>query len=83
MSVKQQDVDFDFNIPTAKGDYTGAYNDFGQKHGYGEITYEDGSHYEGHWENDMYHGDGLYSMADGTVLTGTWLEGKLEGQGEI
>jgi hypothetical protein len=79
MSVKQQDVDFDFNVPSNQGSYEGETNDFGQKHGFGEIKYDDGSHYKGNWENDMYHGQGTYSMADGTVLTGNWLEGKLEG----
>ena len=31
----------------------------------------------------MYKGEGRYSMADGTILSGNWFEGKLEGQGEL
>jgi len=36
-------------------------------------TFEDGSHYEGTWQNFMPHGKGTYKFINGTVYTVSFL----------
>jgi hypothetical protein len=38
--------------------YEGDYNDKGEKHGEGKITFEDGSFYDGDWESGVINGSG-------------------------
>ena len=75
MKSKLQDVDFDFVAPTVSGKYTGEYNQNGQKHGSGEMQYQDGSKYQGNWSNDLYEGTGVFTNQDGIKLVGVWQQG--------
>ena len=42
----------------------------GKKSGYGEISWSDGSLFEGQWTNDLYNGIGRLIHADGDVYEG-------------
>ncbi|EFC46566.1 MORN domain-containing protein [Naegleria gruberi] len=51
-----------------------------QKHGFG--IYKDGSNvYEGHFENDLMHGKGKMSWANGSQYEGDFVKGLMEGNG--
>ena len=35
-----------------------------KKHGYGQMWWDSGQHYEGSWKNDKFHGTGILSMGN-------------------
>ena len=37
--------------------------------------------YTGGWENDLMSGDGKYSFASGAIYSGSFLQGKFDGEG--
>ena len=39
--------------------------------------------YEGDWEQDLMHGQGVYTFTSGAVYTGQWVKGKRQGDGKI
>lgn len=41
----------------------------------GRYTYLDGSYYEGTFEQDLPHGNGIFCWPDGVKYDGTWLRG--------
>ena len=43
--------------------YEGSFS-YGNKHGYGVLTKADGSRYEGYFEDDVMHGDGMMYTPD-------------------
>lgn len=45
----------------------------------GIYKYADGSRYEGSWENDKIHGDGVSYYPDGDRYEGSWTNGKING----
>jgi radial spoke head protein 1 len=45
--------------------------------------YPNGDVYQGEWENDLKHGFGTYTYANGSKKKGTWNNGQLLGAGEI
>ena len=48
--------------------------------GHGEYTGNDGSHYEGHWENDAQTGKGFALTAQPKVKVGEWKAGQYLGE---
>lgn len=47
-------------------------NIIGQRHGYGEISFENGDKYHGYWLNDKKNGKGSIFKLDGTIEHGFW-----------
>lgn len=39
--------------------------------------------YEGDWDQDLMHGEGIYKFTSGAVYTGQWVKGKRHGVGKI
>ena len=39
--------------------------------------------YEGNWEKDLMHGEGIYHFTNGAIYTGQWIKGKRHGKGSI
>ena len=62
--------------------YRGQLNADGKREGYGKITYFGGDSYEGCWENDKPHGEGLYSWKIGGKYLGNFVRGALSGKGQ-
>eukprot|EP00325_Prymnesiales_sp_UTEX-LB-985_P010600 CAMPEP_0174758588 /NCGR_PEP_ID=MMETSP1094-20130205/107838_1 /TAXON_ID=156173 /ORGANISM="Chrysochromulina brevifilum, Strain UTEX LB 985" /LENGTH=657 /DNA_ID=CAMNT_0015964515 /DNA_START=16 /DNA_END=1990 /DNA_ORIENTATION=- len=52
------------------------------RHGHGEIRYDSGSVYVGHWEHDKRTGKGKFIFACGDVYEGEWLNNKYHGHGK-
>lgn len=53
----------------------------GLRHGYGTMTYTEGSKYVGEWHNDVYNGQGTFTFSDGEKYVGGFKNGKFDGQG--
>ena len=71
------------NKHTLKVVYTGQYNDKGQYHGNGKLVDDDGTIYEGQWENGKIHGKGTETHPSRLHwYQGDFLNGKRHGQGE-
>lgn len=51
------------------------------KYGVGQMTYPDGSRYEGDWRHDLKHGFGAYYYPNGDIYEGAWFKGKRHGLG--
>jgi hypothetical protein len=47
------------------------------------VVRENGSKYVGNFENGLPGGSGLMTLSDGTVLSGQWTQGHLNGTGEM
>jgi hypothetical protein len=48
----------------------------------GQGTFADGSiSYDGNWKDDVMHGDGKISFADGATYVGSFTEGTMDGTG--
>jgi hypothetical protein len=61
--------------------YKGNWNSDLKKHGFGVLVKEDGSKYEGGWENDEQSGYGRYFDIKGNYFVGYWKNGKANGDG--
>lgn len=48
-----------------------------------EHVYEDGSRYEGEWQDEKRHGQGVWTRPDGSVYAGEWKNDKPDGQGTL
>ena len=64
----------------ATGVYVGSFNSKMMASGHGEYTGNDGSHYEGHWENDAQTGKGFALTAQPKVKVGEWKAGQYLGE---
>ena len=54
-----------------------------QQHGYGTFTYPDGKKYVGEWKNGKKHGQGTYTLANGTIShSGEWVNDQPKKEGE-
>lgn len=62
------------------GVYVGSFNKQMMASGHGEYTGKDGSHYEGHWENDAQTGKGFALTAQPKVKVGEWKAGQYLGE---
>jgi hypothetical protein len=48
-----------------------------------EHVYQDGSRYEGEWQGEKRHGQGVWTRPDKTVYAGEWKNDKPDGQGTL
>jgi len=72
------------NIATVfpEGNYTGMVNHSGKPSGNGTMRFNDGSVYNGEWQNSVMFGVGVCTYADGlTKYDGAWENGMPHGQG--
>ena len=65
--------------------YVGTWSDDGKKHGYGKMTYYDGSVYDGTWKDDKRDGHGtlIDPKGSGSKYVGAWVNDERSGLGEI
>jgi hypothetical protein len=54
------------------GFYTGQWNEGDERHGTGRFEADDGTVYEGGWQNNKRHGQGKLTTALNTTFEGTW-----------
>ena len=52
-------------------------------HGKGMFVWKNGQKFEGNYKNDQKEGQGRLQLADGVVVEGTWVTGKLHGKATI
>ena len=53
--------------------------EFIELHRYGKITFDNG-YYDGEIKDDLPNGEGVYYLNDGTVISGTFVDGLMEGE---
>ncbi len=46
------------------------------RHGYGIMYFPSSEKFSGKFHQDQIHGKGTFYLADGTVINGTWQEGR-------
>lgn len=64
-----------------KSIYIGEWSLNNQRHGKGTNYWEDGTIYEGYWENDKANGEGRCISYNGNVYIGNWKDCKANGKG--
>lgn len=73
-----------FVFPDHHGKYTGQFQrrEGGAlvRHGRGSFS-DDHMTYDGFWKDDLIHGDGVLSFADGSSYSGTFVDGQFDGHG--
>lgn len=52
-------------------------------HGMGELQYQDGRNYRGHYWNDQKHGRGIFTWTSGKKYDGGWRNSKQHGEGRL
>ena len=63
--------------------YTGDFWN-GMRDGRGEMTFSDGTEYDGTWKCDRMHGQGMRKYISGNIYTGPYYQGKRQGsQGRL
>ena len=62
--------------------YTGEWKD-GKRDGYGTEYRSGAVRYAGEWKEDRYNGKGTLTLANGTVLSGLFADGKAQGLEEL
>ena len=50
---------------------------------YGKYIWEDNNCYIGHFEKDLFHGQGIYKWGDKKKYEGNWKAGKMNGKGKL
>lgn len=50
--------------------------------GYGLISFNDGSHYEGYFQEGLIHGFGRFTDIDNNMYIGEWVKNKKHGYGK-
>lgn len=50
--------------------------------GYGLISFNDGSHYEGYFQKGLIHGFGRFTDVDNNMYIGEWVKNKKHGYGQ-
>ncbi|CAF1294686.1 unnamed protein product, partial [Didymodactylos carnosus] len=79
----------DNSVPAMQGtfrypdgsEYTGEWNNDGQRHGLGKLSFADGSKYSGKFENGLFTGLGLIIYTDGSKYEGEFSQGRYNGLG--
>lgn len=51
------------------------------RHGHGRLTFDDGSYYEGEFDDDSMSGKGIYKWASGAIYEGDFVDGSMHGFG--
>ncbi|KAL7792474.1 hypothetical protein V8C37DRAFT_410013 [Trichoderma ceciliae] len=91
MAQTLDNIDSTISIGGKQGKYTGSavntwsiygYSPAYEPHGKGIMRYNDGSVYEGQWENGQYSGTGKYTTKDEEYV-GTWSNGLKVGRGRL
>ena len=49
------------------------------KNGFGVFKWPEGDIYEGNFKDDISHGYGEMTLADGTTKSGHWIQGEYQG----
>lgn len=62
-------------------EYTGEWNEQGQRHGLGYMSFPDGANYDGRFEQGMCHGYGVMQFPDNSKYAGEFKLGKFHGLG--
>lgn len=66
----------------SRGTYSGELNHLGRPNGRGIMAFNDGSIYEGDWNNSVMCGQGTCTFSDGvTEYSGEWKNGSPDGKG--
>jgi len=52
-----------------------------EKHGVGEMTWDDGRRYRGHFKNGKFHGAAVVSWSDGRMYAGEYADDRKHGEG--
>ena len=68
------------NDLTNGGMYMGEFNDVGEAHGEGFVTFQDSRYYKGTWKNGAVHGFGVLGSLDGRRLEGELQNGQWIGK---
>lgn len=63
------------------GEYTGGRDEYGDKHGYGIMVYENGHRYEGNYVHGIVNGEGFAHFHNGDEYKGTYSNNKKHGNG--
>jgi len=50
----------------------------GKAHGFGTLTFTDGTKYVGQFKKNIIHGNGKYMDLDGNITSGKWTHGKIK-----
>lgn len=66
---------------TLDAHYTGNYNNYGERHGQGELVWSNGDKYKGTFWNGVREGEGTLHFSDGSEYVGNWNQNKMHGQG--
>lgn len=72
------------NVQTVfpEGNYSGTVNHMGKPNGRGVMRFNDGSVYDGEWQNSVMVGEGVCTYPDGrTEYKGEWRNGNPDGHG--
>ena len=62
-------------------EYDGEWNEDGQRHGFGRLTFSDKTSYVGYFKEGLCHGHGVLKLSDGSSYEGEFSEGKYGGYG--
>ena len=66
--------------------YTAVANETGRDTKSGKhyiIFFENGDKYEGHFENNKFHGEGIFTCQNGDKYSGKWVDSKRSGDGTL
>mmetsp|Transcript_25777 Transcript_25777/g.42926 ORF Transcript_25777/g.42926 Transcript_25777/m.42926 type:complete len:309 (-) Transcript_25777:175-1101(-) len=61
--------------------YIGNFNNYGERHGEGELVWSNEDRYKGTFWNGVREGEGTLNFADGSEYVGNWKDNKMHGQG--
>jgi hypothetical protein len=68
-------------IAPAAAHFAGSFNEYGERHGHGVVTWSNGDRYEGEFFNGVRHGSGSLFFADGSEYVGEWECNYMHGHG--
>jgi hypothetical protein len=68
-------------IPDNHATYEGLYNNYGQRHGEGTMTWSNGDQYVGNFFNGLRDGLGTITFGTGGEYSGSWSLDKMHGEG--
>jgi hypothetical protein len=73
---------FSGDLPVCTAVYEGPYNEYGEKHGPGEMVWSNADVYKGSFVRDAREGQGTLTFAqDGGEYVGDWLNNQMHGSG--
>mmetsp|Transcript_5160 Transcript_5160/g.6001 ORF Transcript_5160/g.6001 Transcript_5160/m.6001 type:complete len:246 (+) Transcript_5160:72-809(+) len=61
--------------------YSGNFNNYGERHGEGMLTWKNGDKYTGSFWNGLPEGEGTLTFSDGSEYVGSWKDNKMHGKG--